>query len=302
MFSGIYKSGGMCYNIRDCKSRYAVLPDGNAMEQEFKRKKSGKSPDYGAKKDREIRDSGEGSLVIGRNAVIELLRSGRAVNKIYVRKGDMTGSLSIVMAEALRRGIPVSEVDTAKLDRMTGSAVHQGVAASAAVKEYASVEDILELAASRNEKPLILMLDGVEDPQNLGALIRTAECTGVHGVIIPKHGAVGLTYAVGKASAGAVEYVPVAMVTNLARTTDELKKLGLWVFAADAGGDDVYKADFDCPAVIILGSEGFGVSRLLKDKSDFTVSIPMYGNINSMNVTAAGAVILCEAVRQRHKK
>ncbi|MBR5768343.1 MAG: 23S rRNA (guanosine(2251)-2'-O)-methyltransferase RlmB [Clostridia bacterium] len=242
------------------------------------------------------------TLVIGRNAVIELLKSGRDVNKIYVRRGEMTGSLTVIMAEAANRKIPVSEVETAKLDKMSGGAAHQGVIASAAVKNYSTVDDILSLADERGEKPLILMLDGVEDPQNLGALIRSAECTGAHGVIIPKHGAVGLTFSVGKASAGAVEYVPVAMVANLARTVDELKERGLWIFAAEAGGEDVYSADFDCPAVLILGSEGFGVSRLLRDKSDFTVSIPMYGNINSMNVTAAGAVILCEAAKQRHTK
>lgn len=242
------------------------------------------------------------TLVIGRNAVIELLKSGRDVNKIYVRRGEMTGSLSVIAAEAASRRIPLSEVENAKLDKMSGGAAHQGVIASAAVRNYSTVDEILSLAAERGEKPLILMLDGVEDPQNLGALIRSAECAGVHGVIIPRHGAVGLTFTVGKASAGAVEYVPVAMVANLARTVEELKERGLWIFAAEAGGDDVYVSDLNCPAVVILGSEGYGVSRLLRDKSDFTISIPMYGKINSMNVTAAGAVILCEAARQRHIK
>ena len=159
---------------------------------------------------------------------------------------------------------------------------------------------MFNLAAERGEKPLIVIADGIEDPQNLGALIRAAECSGAHGVIIPKRRAVGLTETVGRASAGAIEHVPVAKVTNLSQAIDELKEKGLWVFAAEAGGDEYYKTDMTCPAAVILGSEGFGVSKLLKDKSDFIVSIPMYGKVNSLNVSSAAAVVLCEIARQRN--
>ena len=185
---------------------------------------------------------------------------------------------------------------------MAGGIPHQGVIASAAIKDYVSVEDILRIAEEKGEKPLVIIADGIEDPQNLGALMRVAECTGAHGIIIPKRHAVGLTDAVGRASAGAVEYVPVAKVTNLSRTVEELKEKGLWIFAAEAGGQSCFETDMTCPCALILGSEGFGVSKLLTDNSDYTVSIPMYGKINSMNVTSAGAVLLCEIARQRTQK
>ncbi len=241
-----------------------------------------------------------GSYVIGRNAVSELLKSGRDVDKIYIKKGERTGSITVIASEAIRRNIPVIEVEGSKLDNMSGGQNHQGVIASAALKDYVSVDEILENAENKGEKPLIIIADGVEDPQNLGALLRVAECAGAHGVIIPKRRAVGLTEAVGRASAGAVEYVPVAKVTNLAQTVDELKEKGLWIFAAEAGGSPHFETDMTRAAAIILGSEGFGVSRLLKDKSDYIISIPMYGSINSLNVSTAGAVILCEAARQRN--
>lgn len=245
------------------------------------------------------KESVPGSYVIGRNAVSELLKSGRDVDKIYIKKGEHTGSLTVIAAEALARGIPLVEVENAKLDRMANGLTHQGVIASAAVKAYATVDDMLALAEERGEKPLLILADGIEDPQNLGALLRVAECTGAHGVILPKRHAVGLTEAVGRASAGAMAYVPVAKVSNLAQTVDELKEKGLWIFAAEAGAEAYYQVDMTCGAAVILGSEGFGVSRLLREKSDFTVSIPMYGNVNSLNVSTAGAVILCEAARQR---
>ena len=248
---------------------------------------------------REERKPTSASYVIGRNAVSELLKSGRDIDKIYVKKGERTGSITVIAAEAIRRSIPLVEVENTKLDQMAGGQPHQGVIASAALKDYATVEDMLKLAEERGEKPLLILGDGIEDPQNLGALLRVAECAGAHGVIIPKRRAVGLTEAVGRASAGAVEYVPVAKVTNLAQTVEELKEKGIWIFAAEAGGDAYYEADMTCAAAIILGSEGFGVSRLLKDKSDYLISIPMYGSLNSLNVSTAGAVILCEAAKQR---
>ena len=252
------------------------------------------------RQERSERSAPSSSYVIGRNAVSELLKSGRDIDKIYVKKGERTGSITVIAAEAIKRSIPLVEVETPKLDAMAGGQPHQGVIASAAYKEYATVEDMLRLAETRGEKPLLILADGIEDPQNLGALLRVAECAGAHGVIIPKRRAVGLTEAVGRASAGAVEHVPVAKVTNLAQTVDELKEKGLWIFAAEAGGASYAETDMTCAAAVILGSEGFGVSRLLKDKSDYRISIPMYGSINSLNVSTAGAVILCEAARQRH--
>ncbi len=240
------------------------------------------------------------SYVIGRNAVSELLKSGRDIDKIYIKKGERSGSITVIAAEAIKRGIIIVEVESTKLDFMSGGQPHQGVVASAALKDYATIDDMLKLAGERGEKPLIVIADGVEDPQNLGALIRVAECAGAHGIIIPKRRAVGLTETVGRASAGAIEHIPVAKVNNLSQTIEELKDKGLWIFAAEAGGEVYYTSDLNCPAAVILGSEGFGISKLLKEKSDFVISIPMYGKINSLNVSAAAAVILCEAARQRN--
>lgn len=241
-------------------------------------------------------------VTVGRNAVRELLRSGRAVDKIYVKKGSREGSVVVIVAEAVSRGIPIVEVDQNKIDRIAGGGNHQGVVAMAAGKEYCTVEDILNIAAAKGEKPLIVVSDGIEDPHNLGALIRCAECAGAHGIIIPKRRAVGITPVVAKCSAGAIEHVAVARVTNLATALKELKDAGVWIFAAEAGGDAYYDTDFDVPAAIVFGSEGDGVSHLVKDRSDFTVSIPMYGLVNSLNVSTAASVVLCHAARVRHNK
>jgi 23S rRNA (guanosine2251-2'-O)-methyltransferase len=241
-------------------------------------------------------------LIIGRNAVRELLKSGRTIDKLLVQKGEREGSIVVLVAEAIERHIPVVETDRAKLDKMTNYAVHQGVVAMAAEKEYCTVEDILAIAEERGEKPFIIILDGVEDPHNLGAIIRSAECSGAHGVIIPKRRAVGLTQTVGKASAGAIEHMRVAKVTNLATTIDELKERGLWFYAADMDGDSYYNTDFSGGVALVMGSEGYGISRLVKEKCDFVVSIPLYGNVNSLNVSCAGAVIMTEVARQRNRK
>ena len=243
----------------------------------------------------ELEDNG---LTIGRNAVRELLRSGRTIDKLLVRRGDREGSIVVIVAEAIERGIPVVEVDKSKLDEMAGFVPHQGVIAMAAQKEYCLVEDIMKIAEERGEPPLIVIADGITDPYNLGALIRCAEGVGAHGLIIPKRRAVGLTPAVTKASCGAIEHLAIAKVTNLASTIDELKQKGIWVFSAEAGGDAYYNTDFKCPCAIVLGSEGDGVSRLIKDKSDYIVSIPMYGHVNSFNVSTAAAVILAEVAKQ----
>ncbi len=241
-------------------------------------------------------------LVIGRNAVRELLKSGRDIDKIFVRRGDREGSIVVLVAEALDRKIPVVEVEPQKLDSLAGMKQHQGIVAMAAEKEYSTVEDIIAIAAERGEKPLIVIADGITDPYNLGAMIRCAEGCGAHGIIIPKRRAVGLTPAVSKASAGAIEHMAIAKVSNIASTVEELKKLGIWVFAAEAGGESCFDADFDVPAALVFGSEGDGVSKLVKDRSDFIVSIPMYGNVNSFNVSTAAAIVLAQAVHCRKIK
>ncbi len=237
-------------------------------------------------------------LVVGRNAVRELLKSGRDVDKIFVQRGEREGSIVVLVAEAIERHIPVVEVDKAKLDKMTSFATHQGIVAMAAEKEYCTVDDILAIAQERGERPFIVIADGITDPHNLGALIRCAEGVGAHGLIIPKRRAVGLTPVVTKASCGAIEHLAIAKVTNLASTVDTLRQKGIWVFAAEAGGEAYYNTDFKCPCAIVLGSEGEGVSRLLKEKSDYITSIPMYGHVNSFNVSTAAAVILAEVAKQ----
>ncbi len=240
-------------------------------------------------------------LVIGRNAVRELLAGGRDIEKLYIRSGEREGSINLLLGEAAARRIPVIEVDKARMDTMSGGGAHQGIIAVAAEKNYSTVEEILEYAASLGEPPFIVLCDGVEDPHNLGAIIRSAECSGAHGVIIPKRRAVGLTSVVSKSSAGALEHMRIAKVTNLAVTMDELKEKGLWFYAADMGGESYEKTDL-CGAVgLVLGSEGDGISRLVKEKCDFTVSIPMYGRVNSLNVSAAAAVLLSEIARQKRR-
>lgn len=234
-------------------------------------------------------------LVIGRNAVRELLKSGRAVDKLMVRRGDREGSIVVITAEAIARGIPVIEVEKAKLDSMTGFAPHQGVVAMAAEKEYCEVEDILKLAEERGEPVLIAISDGITDPYNLGALIRCAEGVGAHGLIIPKRRAAGLTPLVSKASAGAIEHLLIAKVTNIAATVEELKEKGVWVYASEAGGKSCYETDFSGPCAIVFGSEGDGISKLVTQRCDVTVSIPMYGKVNSFNVSTAAAVMLSQA-------
>lgn len=238
--------------------------------------------------------------VAGRNAVRELLRSGRSIDKIFVKAGRREGSLVAIVAEAKKKGIPVSEVAQEKLDQLARGANHQGVVAVAAEKEYTDIDAILDVAAERGELPLIVVADSIEDPHNLGALIRCAECAGAHGVIIPKRRSAGLTPVVAKASAGALEHMAVARVPNIAQTVTELKKRGLWVFVAEAGGTPYYETDFHVPAAVVFGSEGEGVAKTVRDKSDFIVSIPMYGKINSLNVSTAASVILCHAARIQH--
>lgn len=238
-------------------------------------------------------------IIAGRNAVAEALRSGRAIDSLYVARGAHTGSIGALIAKAKKQGIAIKEADPKKLDFMCGNAVHQGVVAVAAVHEYASLDDLFALAEERGEPPFFIVADELEDPHNLGAILRTAECAGAHGVIIPKRRSVGLTYAVGKASAGAVEYVPVARVTNITATLEALKQRGVWTFAADMEGQNWCAVDYAGPTALVIGSEGFGVSRLVKETCDFVISLPMKGKINSLNASVACGVICYEVARQR---
>ena len=240
------------------------------------------------------------AVVSGRNAVKELLASDRDIDKIYVQKGEREGSIVMLVSKASERKIPIIEVDKSKLDSIAQIGSHQGIVALAAEQNYSSIEEIVEYAKSRGEAPFVVICDGVEDPHNLGAIIRSAECSGVHGVIIPKRRAVGLTPTVAKASAGALEHMRVARVTNLAMTLDELKRLGFWIYAADMGGERYCDVDYSGSVAVVMGSEGFGISRLVKEKCDFIVSIPLYGKVNSMNVSCAAAVILTEIAKGRH--
>lgn len=242
----------------------------------------------------------ENGAVIGRNAVRELLKSERSVDKLLIQRGERTGSITVLVAQAIERGIPVIETEKQKLDAIAGFAPHQGVIAYAAEKEYCTVEDILNIAKDRGESPLIVVCDGITDPYNLGAIIRCAECCGAHGLIIPKRRAVGLNPLVTKASAGAIEHLAIAKVANIASTIESLKESGVWTYAAEAGGNSVYDTDLSGPCAIILGSEGNGVSQLVKKTCDAVVSIPMYGHVNSFNVSTAAAILLSEAARRHH--
>ena len=239
-------------------------------------------------------------IIEGRNAVIEALRAGVNIDKIFIAKGETDSALGHIASAAREKGIVVVDADRRKLDNMSRTHSHQGVIAQAAVREYASVDDILNAAREKGEKPLIVVCDELSDPHNLGAVIRTAECAGAHGVIIPKRRSAGLTAIVAKTSAGAVSYLPVARVPNLTNLLKELKDEGLWVFGAAAdGGTSLYDADLKGPAAIVIGSEGDGMGRLVREQCDFLVSIPMKGRLNSLNASAAAAVVLYEAVRQR---
>lgn len=238
-------------------------------------------------------------IIAGRNAVWEALRSGRAIDSIVVARGNRTGAIAPILSKAKEKGIVIKEADPRKLDFMCGGAVHQGIVAVAAAHAYANLEDIFALAEERGEPPFLIVADELEDPHNLGALLRTAECAGAHGVIVPRRRAAGLTYAVGKASAGAVEYVPVARVTNIAAALEDLKKRGLWIYGADMDGEPWCQCDLTGPVALVVGNEGSGISRLVKEKCDVMLSLPMQGNISSLNASVAAGVIMYEIARQR---
>jgi len=240
------------------------------------------------------------NLIEGRNAVTEAMKSGRTIDQIFIAEGDTDRGLNRIAGMAREAGAVVKSVDRRKLDMMSPTGAHQGIIAFAAAHDYATVEEILKTAEERGEAPLIIICDELNDPHNLGAILRTAECAGAHGVIIPKRRSVGLTAVVGKTSAGAIEYMKVARVANLPATIEKLKKQGIWVFGTAASGDrTLYEADLKGPAAIVIGSEGFGMSRLVEESCDFKIRIPMKGQINSLNASAAASILLYEAVRQR---
>ncbi len=235
----------------------------------------------------------------GRNAVLEAFRSGKSVDKLFVLDGCQDGPVRSITREARKKDTIINYVPKERLDQMSETGSHQGVIAQVAAYEYAEVSDILDRAQEKGEDPFIIFLDGIEDPHNLGAIIRTANLAGAHGVIIPKRRAVGLTATVAKTSAGALNYTPVAKVTNLAKTMEELKEQGLWFVCADMGGESMYRQNLTGPIGLVIGNEGEGVSRLVKEKCDFITSIPMKGDIDSLNASVAAGVLTYEIVRQR---
>lgn len=247
-------------------------------------------------------DKREG-LIEGRNAVIEALRTGRPIDKIYIARGDTDSTLRHIAAKAREKGIVVVDADRRKLDYMSVTHSHQGVIALAAVREYSTVGDILEIAEERGEKPLIVICDEISDPHNLGAIIRTAECAGAHGVIVPKRRSAGVTPIISKTSAGAVEHIAVARVSNITAAIKELQKAGVWVFGTAADGDTrLWDADFKGASAIVIGSEGRGMGRLVSESCDFKIGIPMFGKISSLNASTSAAILLYEAVRQRKEQ
>ncbi len=287
-------------NTKDAPRRAGYRAPRRAPDAAGRQTGRSAAPDAGGtREEKRTPDTAPENVVAGRNAVRELLKSGRSVDKLFVRRGDREGSITVIVAEAIRLGIPVIEVEGAKLDTMTFGAHHQGVAAMAAARQYVDLDTTVQCARDRGEKPLVVVADGIEDPHNLGAMIRCAECAGAHGIVLPKRRCVGLTPTVETTSAGALEHIAVARVQNLASALEKLKELGLWIFTAEADGIPYYEADWNAPAAVVFGSEGDGVSRLIRERSDFIVSIPMYGKVNSLNVSTAASVILCHAARMQ---
>lgn len=241
----------------------------------------------------------QSNIICGRNPVLEAIRSGREIDRLYVAHGASGGTVSAIIAKCSAKGILIKEISAQKLDYYCGGANHQGVAVMFASQEYSTVEDILNTATERNEKPFIIICDEIEDPHNLGAIIRTAEACGVHGIIIPKRRSASLNATVAKTAAGALEYMKVARVTNIANTIDELKEKGVWVFGADMDGQAYTQVDFDTPCAIVIGNEGKGIGTLTAKKCDAIVSLPMKGKINSLNASVAAGALMYEVVRKR---
>ena len=248
------------------------------------------------------REAIENDIIEGRNAVIEALRAGRAIDKIFIAKGDVDKTLGHIASKAREQGVVVVEADRRKLDFMSRTKAHQGVIALVALQEYCEIKDILALAQDRGEAPFVIVCDEISDPHNLGAIIRSAECVGAHGVVIPKRRSAGLTAIVGKASAGAAEYMSIARVANISAALKELKEAGLWVYGTAAdGASGLWTTDLTGPIALVIGSEGDGMSRLVRESCDFVLSLPMKGKLNSLNASAAAAVTMYEVLRQRSR-
>lgn len=245
-------------------------------------------------------DSKQGNIIYGRNPVMEALRSGREIDRLLISHGVSGGSITAIRAKCAARGILIKEISPQKLDYYCGGGIHQGVAVMIASQEYSTVEEILNTASERNEKPFIVICDEIEDPHNLGAIIRTAEACGVHGIIIPKRRSASLNATVEKTSAGALTYMKVARVTNISNTIDELKEKGIWVFGADMDGAPYTQTDYDIPCAIVIGNEGKGIGNLVAKKCDGIISLPMCGKINSLNASVAAGVLMYEVVRKRN--
>lgn len=243
-----------------------------------------------------------GNIICGRNPVLEAVRSGREIDRLFVAHGVSGGSVTAIIAKCKAKGILIKEISPQKLDYYCGGANHQGVAVMFASQDYSTPEDILKLAKERAEKPFIIICDEIEDPHNLGAIIRTAEASGAHGVIIPKRRSASLNATVAKSASGALEYMKVARVTNIANTIDFLKEQGVWVFGADMDGSDYTKTDFDTPCAIVIGNEGNGIGTLTAKKCDGIISLPMCGKINSLNASVAAGILMYEVVRKRSKQ
>lgn len=241
----------------------------------------------------------QNNIICGRNPVTEALRSGREIDRLLVAHGAAGGSITAIIAKCRAKGILIKEISTQKLDYYCGGVNHQGVAVMLAAREYSTPEEILAAAAERNEKPFIIICDEIEDPHNLGAIIRTAEAAGVHGIIIPKRRSASLNATVAKSSSGALEYMKVARVTNIAAVIDMLKAKGLWIFGADMDGKDYRNIDFNIPCAIVIGNEGSGIGTLTAKKCDEIVSLPMWGKINSLNASVAAGILMYEVVRKR---
>ena len=239
------------------------------------------------------------NIICGRNPVLEAVRSGREIDRLLVAHGVSGGSVTAIIAKCKQRDILIKEVSPQKLDYYCGGANHQGVAVLFAEQEYCTVDDIFKKAADQNEKPFIIVCDEIEDPHNLGAIIRTAEACRVHGIIIPKRRSASLNATVAKSACGALEYMKVARVTNIPNTIDELKQKGVWVFGADMDGDDYRQIDFDCPTALVIGNEGKGIGTLTAKKCDQIISLPMKGKINSLNASVAAGILMYEVLRKR---
>lgn len=244
-----------------------------------------------------------GEIIVGRNSVAEALKSGRSINKIFIAKGQRQGSVREIIGDARKLGLVVQEVEPAKLDELAGNSRHQGIVAMAAPIAYVEVEDILAAAAAKNEPPFVVLLDELEDPHNVGAILRTADAAGVHGVLIPKRRSCPISATVAKTSAGAVEYVPVARIGNISQAIKQLKAAGLWIIGADMDGEkEYYETDMTGPVAVVIGSEGKGMGRLIKEQCDVIARIPMRGKINSLNASVACSLLLYEILRQREMK